>query len=238
MSSSQSSNDMILLLQGIANLSDEKLEFVTLPHPKFQTPTVYIMNRDTFLELQTSQFRKFGSWFVNQRVSSNGSISFGTICDPKFLVLPFIEKAGSKFSPLDQIIPIVEGCTRIPLNNSKNWGLEKICDVKDLGDMVLYRYNSQMTLEWLKKKVECVSQVLAHSRFQKEKLNNTAIVTSFNMTCQSTSSCNSVVSGATKEGFLIIFRIFFNQVFLFNESSFFKQLFLLQRRIQLLHYRL
>ena len=148
MDHAKTSNDMLLLLESQNDVArhDDKIEFITLPHPKFQTPTVYILQNDnTFLELQTSSFRRFNCWFINQRISSNGNLSLGTKVDPKFLVLPYIEKAGSaKFSPIDQIVDMTEGCARIPLGNASNWALEKICDVKDLDDMGYFiRYSPE-----------------------------------------------------------------------------------------------
>ena len=123
----KSSNDMVLLLEAQNDKHGDKIEFITLPHPKFLSPTVYILqNDDMFLELQTSNFRRFNSWFINQRVSSNGCLSLGTKVDPKFLVLPYIEQAGNtKFSPIDQIVLVAEGCARMPLGNAKKWGTKQ-----------------------------------------------------------------------------------------------------------------
>jgi len=91
--------------------------------------------------------------------------------DARFLLLPFLERAGAKFSPLDQIVSIAPGCQRIPLAKAHiSWQLDAMCDVKDLGDgpdMVFYRYNEQKCVDWLKKKVEATSIVLAQQRRQR-----------------------------------------------------------------------
>ena len=190
MDHAKTSNDMLLLLESQNDVArhDDKIEFITLPHPKFQTPTVYILQNDnTFLELQTSSFRRFNCWFINQRISSNGNLSLGTKVDPKFLVLPYIEKAGSaKFSPIDQIVDMTEGCARIPLGNASNWALEKICDVKDLDDMGYFiRYSPEKTQSWLQGKVKSLSKLLAMKRTKKAESKTT--VSSFN-NAQSSSS--------------------------------------------------
>jgi len=178
-----SSNDMVLVVQD----RPERLQFVTFPHPKSSSLVVFMMSGKDFYELQTARIRKYNSWFVNQRVSSNGSISLGTRFDPKFLILPFLEKAGSKFSPLDQIVPVIEGSTRIPLTSATCWSLHLVADIKDLGDdMIFYRYSKEKTLLWLQKKTAALAQVLAKNRTERNSRENGAVVSSFNISRQST----------------------------------------------------
>ena len=191
--------DMVLLINCGKTENDIKLKFVTLPHPKFQTPVVFIIHGDNFMELQTSQFRKFNTWFINQKVISNNNLTLATKFDPKFLLLPFLEKYSSKFSPLDQILTDVEGCSRIPLSNFKNWQLDLCCDIKDLGDdLILYRYSADKTLNWLNSKVIAVTNMIAKNVYEKSKVNSGAIANSFNIRLQasetkaSDQNCNGI----------------------------------------------
>ena len=196
------SNDMVLLFEAQNDEAKhgDKIEFITLLHPKFLSPTVYILQNDSlFLELQSSTFRRFNSWFINQRVSSNGSLSLGTKVDPRFLVLPYIEHAGNtKFSPIDQIVVMAEGCARMPLGNAKTWGLDKICDVKDLDDMGYFiRYSPEKTQSWLQGKVRSLFKLLAKKRTKKVKSSTT--VSSFNNAQSSaiTTLTDRVTGGST-----------------------------------------
>ena len=111
------------------------------------------------ISLPAQPFSKYGSWFINERVSSDSHFYLATRVDPRLLCLPFLEKNASKYSPLDQIVVYSDKLDddgisdRIPLTNSNEWKLDEMCDMKDLGDMLLYRYNEGKTLEWLKNKV-------------------------------------------------------------------------------------
>jgi hypothetical protein len=191
--------DMVLLINGGKTENDIEIKFFTLPHPKFQTPVVYVIHGDNFMELQTSQFRKFNTWFINQKVISNNNLTLATKFDPKFLLLPFLEKYSSKFSPLDQILTDVEGCSRIPLSNFKNWQLDLCCDIKDLGDdLILFRYNADKTLNWLNSKVIAITNMIAKNVYEKSKVNSGAIANSFNIRLQASETkvsdqiCNGI----------------------------------------------
>ena len=46
---------------------------------------------------------KYASFFIDSNVVSNGMINVATQIDPLFFILPRIQKAASKWAPLDQI---------------------------------------------------------------------------------------------------------------------------------------
>lgn len=68
--------------------------------------------------------------------------------------------------------------------------MNDMCDVNDKygDDMILYRYNEEKTVEWLKYKINKTSQVLANQKHQKSLLENYSKVDSFNSSGQSSSS--------------------------------------------------
>eukprot|EP01036_Dinobryon_divergens_P045504 gene45504-60803_t len=78
------------------------------------------------MEIQSVQPRRHGSWFIDQRISSEGSLYLASKFDPRFLILPYLEKESSRFCPLDQIIG-----PKIPITGASSWKLEEICDVND-----------------------------------------------------------------------------------------------------------
>jgi hypothetical protein len=149
-------------------------------HPK-GVPVIFIKKGKDLLELQTCEPRKYGSWFINQRICSNGTYILATKIDPRFLCLPYLEKSD-KYSPLDQIIINNEGCDRLPLNDSKEWGLDSICDINNsFGEhMILYKYNEAKTLIWLKEKINKISKTVAKQRIIRELKGNINFVTTFN----------------------------------------------------------
>eukprot|EP01035_Chromulina_nebulosa_P032966 gene32966-44103_t len=80
-----------------------------------------------------------------------------------------------KYSPLSQIV-ISDGTTepRLPLGNVLQWKMDEMCDVNDkLGDdLILYRYNSDKVLSWLKAKVTRTSKILQEQRRKKDASHN------------------------------------------------------------------
>ena len=161
--------------------------FIQLPDPKTGIPITFLQSGKKLLSLQSSELRRHSSFFINQRVSSDGHFYFGTNYDPRFLILPFLEKNASKFSPLDQIVTFVNNCSRIPLENSNNWNIDEIADMNDkLGDdMILYRHNLQKVILWLKQKVNAISTELMRQRLANEKITNGNIVNSVDFSFQS-----------------------------------------------------
>jgi hypothetical protein len=101
---------------------DKELELnkVSYLHPKGQ-PIVYILMGGDICELQVVEPNTHGSWFINQRISSDGKFYLVSKIDPRFLCLPYLEKSGTKYSPLDQIITRTEGCDRIPIEKALTW---------------------------------------------------------------------------------------------------------------------
>jgi Ydr279p protein family (RNase H2 complex component) wHTH domain len=173
-------------------LRETSLELITLPHPK-GIPVVYIQIGGEILELQSMQPKKHGSWFINQVVSSSSNFYTASKLDPRFLCLPFLEKAGTRFCPLDQIITTsdIVGCSRLPLSNWSTWNLYEVADIKDLGDLVLFRFNESKTMDWLSGKVKRTATHFMKLRLLQSSAQNFAFVSSFQSSGQATISDKS-----------------------------------------------
>lgn len=153
-------------------LEDAKNELTMLQvyHPR-QDSTLVFMQEGKFFEIQKAQIAKYSSWFIGQRVLPNKDILMSTPYDPRFILLPYFETAGSRFSPLDQIvhtstIPTPVNIKIPPLHHWRNWNMDEVFDVNDqLGeDMIVFRFNKEKTISWLRNKVEKVARVLALQR--------------------------------------------------------------------------
>jgi hypothetical protein len=194
-------SNVMLVGSGGETFDPNNISFSVLPHPRYG-PVTFLKSAGHLYELQKAQPRKFGSWFINQRVLSDGSYLMASQFDRRFLILPFFEKDGSKYRPLDQIITAVEGCDRISLENCANWNLSEICDINDkLGDdMILYRINMEKVLAWLRNKVTRTVEVLYKQR--KQKVAESLQVQTFNSSAQSTSSSSS--SNRSDGGIILI----------------------------------
>lgn len=192
---SNSQKEIILLIQKAPTVGSgavvaqeiraKELHLKAFPHPRGYGMMIIDLE-DQFYELQSTQPRKFSSWFINQRVSSSQTVYMANIFDPRFLCLPFLEKAGAKYSPLDQIIHMDEKYARFPFQRVSTWKMQDICDVNDkLGDdMILYRYNESKVIDWLKGKVGRTAAAFMKQRLA--KMQNTTFASGFNVSKQST----------------------------------------------------
>ena len=168
----------------ILNGSSRELNLVNLPHPK-GLPIVFASVKDSIYELQQAEARRFGSWFINQRVSSDAGFYIANKIDPRLLILPFFEgEAGAKYSPLDQVVTTKDGCDRIPLAKAaKEWKLGEMLDIKDLGDdLVLFRFNKEKVLDLLQAKVNRAAVVISAHRKKRSKFETS--VSTFDVSAQ------------------------------------------------------
>lgn len=155
-------------------------------HPRHES-CILLQQEGKFFEIQKSQLGKYASWFINQQVNSSKHIYLGSQVDPRFLLLPYFEAAGSRFSPLEQIVHSStiatkgDGVRILPLTHWKQWRMEEVFDVNDkLGDdMILFRYNKDKTLAWLQGKVNKVALVLAKQRRLLEQRSQSLFAPSF-----------------------------------------------------------
>jgi hypothetical protein len=165
-------------------LEATELDCITLPHPKGSVPVMYLSVNNNIYEIQAAEPHKYGSFFIDQRVSSDKKIYLANKMDPRFFLLPYFEKSSGKFSPLDQIVTVAPDCDRIPLKDAGVnglWNMEEICDVKDIGDdMIFYRYNEEKIMKWLDKKISKLMNVLAIQRQKRSKRENTLFIGGFN----------------------------------------------------------
>lgn len=178
---------------GVCQWSGENtpIEILKLLNPKGYH-ALYLSQNDNLYELQSVKLRRHGSLFIDQRVSSSNKIHLATKIDPRFLILPYLQKSGTRFCPMDQIIVVEAGEHRVPLKHMQHWKLDEMCDVKDLGeDLILFRYNEDKTKQWLTSKVRKIAAVLRKQKLEREKKNSTTRATGFHL------ASNTFVAEAT-----------------------------------------
>ena len=184
------SKQIVLLVQsgdgGARIMKETAFDLITLPHPK-GIPVVFVQVAGELMELQCIEPKKRGSWFINQRVSSSSKVYVATKFDPRFLCLPYLERAGAKYCPLDQVVCTNDtvGCSRLPLTRSSEWKLDEVTDIKDLGDdLILFRFNESKTLDWLSVKVRRTAVHFMEQRLRKMDFENVAFVSTFQSSSQ------------------------------------------------------
>ena len=65
-----------------------ELELLSLPHPKGCAVLYVILDGDLY-ELQSAEARRFGSWFIDQRVSGESHFYLANKIDPRFSITIF-----------------------------------------------------------------------------------------------------------------------------------------------------
>lgn len=182
------SKAIVILIEREFALEYGDINTCILQHPK-GCPVLYLQIKDCILELQTIQPFKYGSWFVDQRICSDPYFYAATKIDPRFLILPSLQKNATRFSPLDQIVENREGCSRLLPSDIEKWDLHEICDKNDkLGDIMLYRFNESKMMDWLKSKVIRTVDVLVNHRRKRESRKNQLFAEGFNASAQTTAS--------------------------------------------------
>jgi hypothetical protein len=175
--------DKHLVALGPSSISStRRLHLITLPHPVNQSTLCTIIENQLY-ELQSSHLHRNCCWMINQRISSSKNLYFLTKLDLRFLLLPFLEKAGNKYSPLAQIFFNVPGYSSLPIHLLSRAIMEEMCDVNDkLGeDLLLFRYSEEKTMEWLKGKVAKASIMAKTQRIIRIKNQNLAYSSNFNI---------------------------------------------------------
>jgi hypothetical protein len=164
-----------------ASLLPSEFELKLLPHPKYEK-ILCISWKDCFFELQSCSLQKYTTWFIDQRISSSQFLYLAYKIDPKFIFLTDLEKSGvnGKFSPLDQLIDRAT-FSFFDFSNAVEWKLDELCDINNTfgDDCLMYRYNNEKTMKWLKKKVETVSRILMNQRLRREQRQQPSFVGGF-----------------------------------------------------------
>jgi hypothetical protein len=164
-----------------ASLLPSEFQLKLIPHTKYDK-ILCISWKNSFYELQSCSLQKYTTWFIDQRISSSQFLYLANKIDPKFIVLTDLEKSGAngKFSPLDQLIDRA-AFSLFDFANHTDWKLDELCDVNNSfgDDCLMYRYNKEKTMTWLKKKVLTVSRVLMAQRLRREQRQQPSFVGGF-----------------------------------------------------------
>jgi len=143
----------------LCNSSGDRLhDIVPLRHPRTGTKGQFSFNGDNeLLELQRVDGEE-NSYFVDDTVVSDGTLWMLSPVDPNFHLLYYLDQARAKteehagrFGVIeDALNDAVFPATKL-LATAKNVRLEKICDIKDKGEIYV-RLNDEKVLSWLEAK--------------------------------------------------------------------------------------
>lgn len=148
-----------MLVVPTSSLQGTEVKTVKLRHPKTDSAATFLYNKVTGKLCELLAFtEEHRSWFVGQKLVSDGRLFLATPVNPVFLVLPYLAKA-TRLVPLDQMLeddkfPLTEEL----LGQVK--GLDKIAESKGDSDLNVWKYSQESALSWLEGRVDRVAGVL------------------------------------------------------------------------------
>lgn len=137
---------------------EEEREYrsLLLRHPGTDETAMFLVANNEIYEVLNFN-ETYRSWFIDDRVASDGRLYIPVAMDPLYFVLNYFTKEPAKAIPLEQLLDD-------DLVNNNHQLLEvisleqvrQIGDQKGPDDLKAFKYNEEKALEWLKKKCEQV----------------------------------------------------------------------------------
>ncbi|KHG15401.1 Ribonuclease H2 subunit B [Gossypium arboreum] len=145
---------------------DGSARFLSLRHPKSGVSTSYLLCNGLLQELHWFK-QPYGSWFLGDYVSEDGSLYTATPIDPVFIMLPLFEDARmkkgddpGKFRQLDEILFVNDYPGYQQLFSIARDCMEIVCESKEIGSTKFFRLDDKMVFAWLHYKVCQLKQTL------------------------------------------------------------------------------
>ncbi|XVE99960.1 hypothetical protein REPUB_Repub03eG0245000 [Reevesia pubescens] len=145
---------------------DGSARLLSLRHPKSGVRTTYLLSNGLLQELHWFK-QPYGSWFLGDYVSEDGSLYTATPIDPVFIMLPLFEEARmkkvddpGKFRQLDEILFINDYPGYQHLFSIAENCMQVVCEIKEIGSLKFFRLDDMKVLAWLFYKVCQLKQTL------------------------------------------------------------------------------
>ncbi|CAO3589748.1 unnamed protein product [Absidia cylindrospora] len=151
-----------------------KQDQISLPCPRTGKVITFLYNQDTttIFELSKVAEGRKACWLIDNSVYKDGALHFITPIDPLFIVLPIVAGIGRKaqeegkslYRTLDDIFTLEQGIPsediqRMIDTTAFSEQLAHLCDTQEIAPgMLVYRYNEEKSLGWLKQKVDALVQ--------------------------------------------------------------------------------
>ncbi|CAL8071691.1 unnamed protein product [Calicophoron daubneyi] len=166
-------NQLVLVAKRSLLENSGKISAVKLKHPRSGKLVTFLWNQKTseLLEIQrvTDNHR---SWFLGNKIKSDGALHLCTPIDPLFILVPALE-CNTRFTTLEVLLSDCEGAAHVFAHESDvSKRIQCICDFKVVGAHTVYRYNSTLALKWLETRVNKVQESIlrAHDPSMAEQI--------------------------------------------------------------------
>ncbi|XWS49446.1 hypothetical protein CRYUN_Cryun12cG0004400 [Craigia yunnanensis] len=145
---------------------DGSARLLSLRQPKSGVSTSFLLSNGLLQELHWFK-QSYGSWFLGDYVSEDGSLYTATPIDPVFIMLPIFEEARmkkaddpGKFRQLDEILFINDYPGYQHLFSIAENCMQVVCEIKEIGSSKFFRLDDMKVLAWLYYKVCQLKQTL------------------------------------------------------------------------------
>ena len=149
----------------VHSLQEEAVKILKLRHPKTNSGSSFLFSKSnkTLCEL-LSYDEEHRSWFIGNKVLSDGRLMVATPVNPLYLALPYI-KGADRLVPLDQMLTDQEfpEAEEILLETLTQSRLQLVSESKGSKDLNVWKYNEEKTLSWLEGKVRLLAEVFEKS---------------------------------------------------------------------------
>ena len=149
----------------VHSLQEEAVKIVKLRHPKTNSGSSFLFSKSnkTLCEL-LSYDEEHRSWFIGNKVLSDGRLMVATPVNPLYLALPYI-KGAERLVPLDQMLTDQEfpEAEEILLETLTQSRLQLVSESKGSKELNVWKYNEEKTLSWLEGKVRLLAEVFEKS---------------------------------------------------------------------------
>ncbi|KAL4434615.1 hypothetical protein ABPG77_002738 [Micractinium sp. CCAP 211/92] len=156
----------VLIGRGLAGEDGEPRCFITLPDPRTGQPASFLFAGGCVQEINWYK-QQYSSWFVGDRVLSDGGLYLCSPLDPLLLLLPLLERARAQqnvFTDVEQILSMAATASAhllAQLLDAEQMGC--LCDVKEAGGQRYYRLNDDLVVAWLTLKAQQAKAALQAS---------------------------------------------------------------------------
>ena len=149
----------------VHSLHEEAVKILKLRHPKTNSGSSFLFSKSnkTLCEL-LSYDEEHRSWFIGNKVLSDGRLMVATPVNPLYLALPYI-KGAERLVPLDQMLTDQEfpEAEEILLETLTQSRLQLVSESKGSKELNVWKYNEEKTLSWLEGKVRLLAEVFEKS---------------------------------------------------------------------------
>jgi len=195
-------NRYIILPDALTKNTKNDQQLIKLRHPQTSELAIFMYseNNKTLAQMRSLPF-SHRSFFKGNKVIPIDRIDFVTLVDPLFLFLPYFIKCSSMFCPLDQILvdEHLPELNNLLMKLSELANLKQVATKKEVGDLILWQYNENNTLEWLTPKIDKIAKVLVTQQINVNQ--NAAISSSFKL-CETSKHSTDVmflIQNSTKD---------------------------------------